>query len=199
MKKPQLILIISLVFVLASCGRNYRIDEKYLEYIPYKKNEILVFKSDQNRMDTIFLKGLRRFNGCYDPLSISSDDCEGYYMTCTRSDPNYDRYLEGKELVSVRASPDGKTYISFDIKLRSSWFYSREHYSLNTFDSIPNTTMTIDDKTYRDVKEFKPDEYGEQYSSRDHFVERFYWSKNEGFLGLDTRTEKWRLVKKYVP
>lgn len=185
--------------MLASCGRNYRIDEKYLEYIPYEESEILVFKSDQNRMDTIFLNGLRRFNGCYDPLSFSSDHCEGYSMTCTRSDPNYDRYLEGKELVNVGASPDGKTYISFDIKLRSSWFYSMEHYSLHTFDSIPSVTMTIDSKTYRDVKEFEPDEYGKQYSSRDHFVEKFYWSKSEGFLGLDTRNEKWRLIKKYVP
>jgi hypothetical protein len=199
MKKAELILTLSIAFVLASCGRNYRIDKKYLEYIPYEENEILVFKSDLNRFDTIFLTGLKRYNGCYDPLSISSDDCEGYSMTCKKSDPNYDRYLEGKELVSVGASPDGKTYISFDITLRSAWFYSMEHFSLRTFDSIPNTEMTIENKTYRDVKTFRPDEYGKQYSSRDHFVERFYWSKNEGFLGLDTRTEKWRLIKKYVP
>lgn len=185
--------------MFVSCGRNYRIDKNYLNYIPYEKNEILVFKSDLNRFDTIFLKDLRRFNGCNDPLSISPDDCEGYSMTCKRSDPNYDRYLEGKELVSVGASPDGITYISFDIKMRSAWFYSMEHYSLSTFESIPNTKMTIEDKTYGDVKTFRPDEYGEHYSSRDHYVERFYWSKSNGFLGLDTRSEKWRLIKKYVP
>ena len=198
MKKLKYILIIAIGLIFISCGKNYRMDKKYLEYIPYEKNEILVFKSDQNRMDTIFIKDLRRTNGCYDPLAISSDDCEGYSLTCEKSDPNYDRYLPG-EIVRIGVAPDDITYISFDITMRNSWFYSMEHYSLNEFDSIPNTKMTIEDKTYGDVKTFKPDEYGEQYSSRDNYVERFYWSKENGFLGLDTKSEKWRLIKKYVP
>jgi len=196
MKKTQIILTLILTFVIVSCGRNYRIDKDDLKYIPYEKNETLVFKSDLNRYDTIFLKDLQRFNGCYDPLSISPDDCEGYYMACKRSDPNYDRYLEGRELVSIGASSNGYTYISFDIKLKDSWFYNLESFSLEQFDSIPTREMKVENKTYNDVKVFEADG---SYSKRDNYVERFYWSVSEGFLGLDRRDEEWRLIKKYVP
>ena len=198
MSKTKIISILILGFVFVSCGRNYRIDKKDLKYIPYEKSEVLVFKSDQNRLDTIFLKELRRYNGCYDPLAISSNDCEGYSMDCKRSDPYYDRYLEGQELVSV-GTAYGKTYISFDIMLKGSNFYNMAHYGLKEFDSIPNFEITIENKKYIDVKVFTPDEYGEQYSARENYVDRFYWSVSEGFLGLDRRDEKWRLIKKYVP
>lgn len=196
MKKLKFLLIITIGFILVSCGRNYRIDKDDLKYIPYEKNEVLVFKSDLNRSDTIFLKDLRRYNGCYDPLAISSDDCEGYSMACRRSDPNYDRYLDGKELVSVGASTSGQTYISFDIKLKGSWFYNLESFSLEQFDSIPNSELKIGTKVYSDVKVFEADG---SYKQRDNYAERFYWSVAEGFLGLDRRDEKWRLIKKYVP
>ncbi len=198
MKKLKFILIIIIGFIFVSCGRNYRIDKNDLTYIPYNGEEILILKSDLNRKDTIFIKELRRFNGCYDPLSFSSDDCEGYQIVTKTTDPNHDRYLEGKGLVSIVKSKDGETYINFGITMKGSKFYGANlnPLSLNRFDSIPISSLEIEDKIYNDVKILKSDG---RYSKRDNYVEKIYWSLSEGFLGLDRRDEKWRLIKKYVP
>lgn len=201
MKKFKNILIIAIFTLIgASCSQSYKLKEGDLNYIPYEGNEILVFKSDQNRMDTIFLKGISDFNGCGDPLAIFPDKCQGKSLNCTRTDPNYDRYLEGKQLVELVASSRSETYISFDIVLKGSWFYNAsESLSLHQFDSIPNKNLKIENKTYSDVKIFEATQYAKQYEDRKNYAVRFYWSENEGFLGLDRRDEKWRLIKKYVP
>jgi hypothetical protein len=198
MKKSPKIFILLFVIVFVSCGRNYRMDKSDLNYIPYNGNEILILRSDLNRMDTIFIKEMRKFNGCYDPLSIFPDNCEGYEIVTKATDPNYDRYLEGQGLVSIVKSKDGETYINFGISMKGSWFYGAELYPLNLsrFDSIPISSMEIENKKYNDVKTLKSDG---RFCKRDNYVEKIYWSVSEGFLGLDRRDEKWRLIKKYVP
>jgi hypothetical protein len=150
-------------------------------------------------MDTTFLNGMSNFNGCGDPLAISPNQCDGISLNCTRTDPNYDRYLEGKRLVEIVATQNGETHISFDIILRGSWFYSMDSYSLSEFDKIPNTELTIGNTAYKDVKVFEASDYAKQYEQRDNYAERFYWSVSKGLLGLDRRDEKWRLIKIYEP
>jgi hypothetical protein len=52
--------------------------------------------------------------------------------------------------------------------------------------------MKIGDKIYNDVKIIKATN---KYIERDNYVERFYWSETQGFLGLDQRNRNWRLIK----
>ena len=197
-----IVYILTYCFVVTtvfSCSKHYKLKKDDIKYIPYKGNEILVFQSDKNRRDTIFLNGMSDFNGCGDPLAISPDKCDGISLNCTRTDPNYDRYLDGKNLVEIVATSSREAYISFDIKLKGSWFYSMDSYSLSEFDKIPNSELTIDNIVYKDVKIFDAGDYAKQYEQRENYAERFYWSLSQGFLGLDRRDEKWRLIKKYEP
>lgn len=184
---------------IISCSKHYKLKKSDINYIPYKGNEVLVFHSDKNRVDTIFLKGMSKFNGCGDPLDMYPEKCDGIRVNCTRTDPNYDRYLEGKELVHIVAIQSGDTHISFDIVLKGSWFYNLDSYSLSEFDNMPNSELRIGDKVYNDVKIFEANDYAKQYSHRDNYAERFYWSVSHGFLGLDRKDEKWRFIEKYVP
>jgi hypothetical protein len=149
-------------------------------------------------MDTIFVKELQRFNGCYDPLSLSSDNCEGYRVVTRATDPNNDRYLEGQGIVSIVRSKSGETFLDFRVTMKGSTFYETELYpmNLNQFDSIPLSSMHIGNKKYADVKVLQSDGY---FRERDNFAERIYWSVSQGFLGLDRKNEKWRLIKKYLP
>ena len=188
-----------LVATIISCSRHYKLKKDDIKYITYKGNEVLVFQSDKNRMDTIFLKGMSHFNGCGDPLDLFPDKCDGISLNCTRTDPNYDRYLEGKTLVEIVATSSRETHISFDIKLRGSWFYSMDSYSLSEFGKIPNSELTIGNMVYKDVKIFEASSYAKQFEQRDNYAERFYWSVSKGFLGLDRRDEKWRLINIYEP
>jgi hypothetical protein len=188
-----------IVLTIVSCSKHYRLRKNDEKYIPYKGSEILVFHSDKKRADTIFLTGVGNGSGCVDSQALFPDKCEGISINCTRSDPNYDRYLEGKQLVEVKATQSGESHIYFDITLRGSWFYNMDSYSLSEFDKRPNAELTIENKTYRDVKIFEASDYAKQYKDRDNYAERFYWSLSQGFLGLDRRDEKWRLIKKYEP
>ena len=187
-----------IVTTVISCSEHYKLKEDDIKYIPYKGNEVLIFHSDKNRADTIFLKGMSQFNGCGEPLDMYPDRCDGIRVNCTRTDPNYDRYLEGKELVHLVAAQSGETHISFDIILKGSWFYNLDTYSLSALDKMPNSELVIGNKIYKDVKVFEASDYAKQFAQRENYAERFYWSVGHGFLGLDRRDEKWRFIKKYV-
>lgn len=100
------------------------------------------------------------------------------------------------ELVATKG---GQPHISFEIVLKGSWFYDKHSYSLSAFNKMPNVELTIDNKVYNDVKVFEAGDYAKQYEQRDNYVDRFYWSVTRGFLGLDRRDEKWRLIKIYEP
>jgi hypothetical protein len=187
--------IIAIGLSLISCGKNFKIDKSDHSLIPYKGTEILVFKSSEQRQDTMFLMGYENYSGPFGPMELFPDKHEVYRIKTKRSDPNYDRYLDGKSLIELTAGGDGTT-IWFDIAMKGSWFYGKSIYSKAAFDSVPITKLTIENKIYDDVKVFQSDG---SYEQRDNYSERFYWSLSEGFLGIDRRNEKWRLIKKYVP
>uniref|UniRef100_UPI00404AF415 hypothetical protein n=1 Tax=Flavobacterium sp. TaxID=239 RepID=UPI00404AF415 len=179
----------TLILVLSSCGTKLKKDET--KYIPYNGNEILVFQSNHNELDTIFLTGISKFNACYDPLSLFKTTCDGKELLCKRSDPNYDRYFTEFSLVSI-SKIKGGTSISFDIKLRHSWFYGKDYMDIEHFKNLPNSEMKIGNVFFNDVKIIEADH---SYIERADYVERFYWSVSHGFLGLDQRNRNWRLVK----
>ena len=185
----------SLLLGFTSCSKHYKIDKADYSLIPYNGKEILVLKSTENKFDTIFLRGIERYSAGSDPLAFFPDQHEIHQLFSKRSDPNYERYLEGDGIIEIRASSTG-TSIWFDITMKESWFYGKSIYSRREFDSVPITKLTIDNKTYDDVKVFESDG---SYKKRENYAERFYWSSSQGFLGLDKRETKWRLIKKYVP
>lgn len=190
MKKLKLVFIFcSLILILSSCGTKLKKDDT--KYIPYDGNEILVFQSNKNELDTIFLTGISKFNACYDPLSLFKPACDGKKLSCKRSDPNYDRYFTDKSLMSI-SKIKNETFIGFDIKLRHSWFYGKEFMDIENFKKLPNSELKIGDKIFNDVKIIEADN---SYIERENYVERFYWSVSQGFLGLDQRNRNWRLLK----
>lgn len=190
MKRLKLICLFNILILgLSSCGTKLKKEDN--KYIPYSGHEILVFQSDQNELDTIFLTGKAKFNACYDPLSVFKLACDGNRLSCKRSDPNYDRYLTNQSLMSI-SKIKNETFIGFDIMLRHSWFYGKDYMDLENFKKLPNSEVMIGDKIFNDVKIIEADNL---YIKRDNYVERFYWSVSHGFLGLDQRNRKWRLVK----
>lgn len=196
MKKNLLyISIFLLVISNISCGKDFKLDKKDFTLIPYEGSEILIFESSQQRKDTMFLMGYENYSSPFGPMEIFPDEHEIYRLKTKRTDPNYDRYLDGKSIIELTAGENG-SIIWFDIAMKGSWFYGKHIYSKAEFDSVPITRLTIDNKEYEDVKVFESDG---SYEERDNYAERFYWSLSEGFLGLDRRDETWRLRKKYVP
>ncbi len=193
----KLIILIILIATIGntSCRRNDKINKADFSLIPYNGKETLIFKSTENKFDTIFLKGFDQYSVGSNPLAFFPDKYEVYRVNCKVSDPNYDRYLDGKSLIELTAG-ENETIIWFNIIMKESWFYGKRIYSKTEFDSVPIANLKIENTTYNDVKVFESDG---SYEQRDNYAERFYWSVKDGFLGLDRRDEKWRLIKKYVP
>jgi hypothetical protein len=150
-------------------------------------------------MDTIFFKGTRKSKGSVYPaeLSLSSVDLFSLKYTKERNDK---MEFEGKSFIMIVAATKNKTpeiWFERDI-LKDSWFHMGHlnAISLADFKKMPNTKLTVGNKTYNDVKVLEAGEKQNVFRSN---VERIYWSVSEGFLGLDKRDEKWRLVEKYIP
>lgn len=195
--RNRLLLILFGVIITSffSCVIHHPLKKEDVLQIPYIGTETLIFQSDKNQNDTIFLTGTRRFNGCYDPLAVISKKCEGISYTCKHTDPNYDRYLCGQKLVDLVADQKDVTYISFHIAMKGSWFYHNSSFSMNEFKALPNTSLIINDITYSDVKVIEASSYSKQYEDRANYAERIYWSLSKGFIGLDRKDEKWRLTE----
>lgn len=198
MKNTTLSFFLTLVFsiFLLGCSSRYSINKVDYKLNPYTGNEILVFESSKNNRDTIFLKGVENFYVRNDPLAFFPDKYELYEVRCTRSDPNYDRYLDGKMLFALGATSKEETRLRFEILLKGSWYYTPSSFLKHEFDSIPNQKLVINQTEYDDVKIILADD---NYEHRDNYVKQFYWSVSKGFLGLDKKDEQWRLVKIYVP
>lgn len=196
MEKPMRNLIIILTSIsLISCGKDFKLEKKDIDIVPYKGNEILVFESDKKDRDTIFLVGIKNYSTPFGPMELFPDEHEIYRVKTKLTDPNYDRYLEGKSLIQVVAV-EGGISIEFDIAMKRSWYYGKYAFGKSEFEKIPLSELKIKDSNYKDVKVIESDG---SYEERDNYAERFYWSVENGFLGLDRRDEKWRLIKKYVP
>ena len=179
-----------LVFTTPSCY--HKLQNDYLEYIPYSGNEILIFQSDLNRMDTIFLTGINE----YDISGKTLRTYQAISVNYVRTTLDYNRYFSQNQLIKIMATKKGESRISFYEALKEASFCNIGSYGLSDFENMPDSELTIGDKTYKDVKVFEADEDAKYYESRDNYVERFYWSFSEGFLGLDKKDEKWRLIKK---
>lgn len=190
----NLITILTSISLIA-CGKDFKIDEKDFDIVPYQGNEILIFESDKHDRDTIFLVGIENYSTPFGSMELFSDEHEIYRVKTKRTDPNYDRYLEGKSLIELVAG-EGGTSIRFDIAMKRSWYYGKYVFDKSEFEKIPMTELNIKSSNYNDVKVIESDG---SYQERDNYAERFYWSVENGFLGLDRRDEKWRLIKKYVP
>lgn len=190
---------ITTILGIISCSRTYKFDEEDLSLIPYEGKEILVFKSTEHKIDTIFLKGYDRFTGKASFSGLFPDKVEFYglrtFESTIGSSPNYDRNPQRESLITLIAEKSGITYW-FQIKLNESTFYGKPEFTKAEFDSAPITKLTIDNKTYDDVKVFISHV---PYEEGNNSADKFYWSVSEGLLGLDTQNEQWRLIKKYVP
>ena len=196
MKKSLRNLIIILTSSLfVACGKDFKIDKKDFDIVPYQGNEILIFESDTQDRDTIFLVGIDNYSTPFGKMELFPDEHEIYRVKTRRTDPNYDRYLEGKSLIELAAG-EGGTSIWFDIAMKRSWYYGKYVFDKSEFEKIPMTELDINGSKYNDVKVIESDG---SYQERDNYAERFYWSVENGLLGLDRRNEKWRLIKKYVP
>jgi len=158
---------------------------------PYIENTKLIFESDTNVVDTLFIKGITKvmIKGG-DAFSIAPDRFENYRI-------HYNSSSFSKERGLVYVGWYDESYdIRFEFRAAQAQLFCRRSFTAAEFDAIPTTTMTAAGNFYSDVKIVNGDS---GYEDRDHRVTKLYWSVSVGLLGWETPTAVWRLKEVYKP
>lgn len=187
-----LILIISLV----SCNNSYyKIPNADKKLIPYNGKEILVFKSNRGNVDTIFLEGYKEFSSPVDQWAFPLKYVDHRILLSKRTDPNYNRYLDSLNFVSL--TNDGTTNIKINLTAKHSWFMGTDIFTKSEFLDLKDTTIKIEDSIYRNVIMIRSNLNSSKDNSkkRYHNINVIYWSKTKGLIRFDnTDSEIWEIT-----
>jgi len=184
------------IVLITSCKSNYNIPNKDKQLIPYKGAEILIFKSNKGNSDTIFLQGYNEFSSPIKQWSFPLKNVEHRILLSRRTDPNYDRYLDSLDFVTL--INDGTTKITINLTAKHSWFLGYHTFTKSAFLHLKDTIIRIDGTIYRDVLVIRtdPDAQKDRVGQKFHSVVTMYWSKTKGLIRFDdANSENWELVK----
>ncbi len=201
MTYPKFIISILILIVLTSCGKTIRLADEDFRWIPYKGNETLVFNSNTDDTDTIFLLGTNRQKVPTDPLDAFPTNLEHFTIASRCSDPGppsgEHRYLES-EFLELSASEHKSPYLTLHHAGKDAWFYGGEFMELKDLDTIKLIPLTTKLRTYNDIILLNPE--SSEYSDRGNFITKVYWNKSEGLIRYDKQDSVyWELAKKYSP
>ncbi|MGV3588248.1 MAG: hypothetical protein ACO1OF_14680 [Adhaeribacter sp.] len=189
------ILLAILTLTLFGCSQKWYLEQDEIQWNPYKKGEILVFQSQSNELDTIFIEDviessfIQGMNG----MKYNNEEIKVFVK---HTDPNYDRYLQIAFLEIEAGNPEEKSKIRFLLAAKEAWFYDSER-TIEELKSLREKPFNTPFGTFNDV--IKISDRDTSYSSPDNAVKLIYWSKSEGYVGFESNDEKWVIMKKYKP
>lgn len=196
MTKVTLFYSLIAVLCLTSCvdpfaSRDHLLPDEAYTVNPYAARTTLVFESNTNAVDTLFIEGITTVMGKGgDPFSIAPDSFEAYRI-------NYSSTSMPRERGLVYVGWYDEAYdIRFEFKAAQAQLFCRCSYSALEFDKIPSTTMTIAGTVYTDVKILTADA---GYEDRDLRVTKLFWSTSAGVLGWETPRSIWKLKDVLLP
>tara|TARA_R110002073_G_scaffold318131_1_gene492069 strand:- start:29 stop:622 length:594 start_codon:yes stop_codon:yes gene_type:complete len=197
MKILKQILLLALIGVFSSCNRNSELNNSDFDLIPYSGNETLIFKSSENEIDSVFLNGLELKK--HELEKPKSGEIEFYDLKAKIPEMTENHNFKGKSIAYISTSTDNQIYIGFELTLADDWIDGQIQYSVTNFKDLPLTTLKIGIKEFKDVKVLISNKETELEKTKMESQDRLYWSKSQGFLGLDKNGKEWRLINKYVP
>lgn len=182
--------------LLTSCGKRIEMPESEKKWNPYLTGETLIFQSSKNELDTIKVESITDniFPDAPGPLKYYN---ESLWVFVEHTDPNYDRHLKNNFLEIRTGTPEKPTTINFKLLAKNTVFYD-SYRTIDELNSIKPEFLKTPFGEFSDVLVIEDKK--RQYSERDDFVEKIYWSKSNGYLKFEKKDGKtWELIKKYVP
>lgn len=179
-----------LVIMLVSCGnkeqRQFNLSKEDYSWQPYKKNDLLVFKSDKGVVDSLQVSSIKKRKMPTDPLDLLPTVIETLHISVFEIDKgelgNYPH-----EILTITAGGQEKPFLEYDFAFEQKVFYGSDDsnkftVSKNNFGLKENVYISLPTDT--------------TYSYRKNYIDKLYWSKDKGLLGYDIRKgDKWRIVK----
>jgi hypothetical protein len=169
---------------------------KYVNFNPYKEDDVLIFKSNTN-FDTVIVTRVRekhvdRQNLPYfvgrNSLQISGVSLSDYGFSRNRLATSPIVYIYPK-----KSLPANRLY--FGLHLNESYNLNSSIHNLDSLMNLPSVSLLVNNKEYNDVVVIKTDGPGKNRTSD---VLKVYWSKSAGIIRMVNRNkDSTDLVKKY--
>lgn len=189
--KINLILVACLLTICFGC-KTYKLDNKDMEWNPYKAGDILVFKDDFGVFDTVYITSINVFTNPSDPLSVHPEHIQSMVVEASYTDPYRSNIrIEGGYLKLTKRQDGLSVY--FDLKMRNALLYDNMFLAKDLDRLKP---MRIDDprSNYLGVIEIRSSDT--QYANRSNFIKSFYWKKGVGYVKIQLANNTWMLVNK---
>ena len=198
MKRQLNLFIISIIIL--SCGQTVRLSKNDYSWMPYKGNEVHVFKSNTGDTDTIFFTRKDTLWGSPDP-ALSFNEYEIVAIFSKRSDPymsNGHRYLEGY-FIKIKKTMSRKAELVIDLSAKEAKFYKLSAIKLDSLSKVKTLSFTTSYGQYDDVYIINSEDYLGTFEEHSNYVIKVYWSKSEGLIRYDKKEcIYWELIKKYL-
>ncbi len=182
-------LLILAIMVISSCSKTHRIPKEYLDLIPYKEGEILVFKSNKKKFDTIFINTVSNYISVNDPLGVFSDKEETISVAA-----KLDRKSSFvSRIVSLSSTEKKGLILQITFRTNEGWYYGPNTWTVSSLENLNIYKLKIQNKFYDDIWIFTATD--RKYEERDDFIEKLYWSKSKGVIRYDKKNgEFWELL-----
>jgi hypothetical protein len=158
-----------------------------MEWQPYKVGDRLEFKSNRNESYTIVIEKISRHHSVTDPLDIIPDKTEdlsvfGKYSLINPwvSTIGDSVFHKDTELLHMSSGIE-RSNLYLKLIIEDSWFYGDSWLDISELEK----KSCIDSFGFNDLLVFE-DKIGE-YKHRDNHIERFYWSKEFGYIRYELK------------
>lgn len=178
-------LFISLLFLLISCNVD-KLNKEYKEWQPYQKDDILIFKSNKDEVDTVWIKEIKRRMAVDDHLSFFPNrfqvlDVSGE-ITVQKPYPLQNKKPIKKSFIHLFTiyanNPDNITY-KFSKRLDTLWYSHGTKLTFSELNELNKNSPKFKFKSF----EIKVDDTWT--GSKDVFLNKYFWSKKYGYTAYE--------------
>lgn len=186
--KMKFSLFVFSFLVLLSCTQTFRLSEKDYEWIPYKGNEILIFKSNSGDLDTVFLLRKDTLLVYDQPQSVNGAKNEAVSIFCEHSDANMpknkNRYLKSNffRLEKVNSS---RVEMKINFSAKDAKFYRLSRINVDSLRKIKPVAIQTSFGNYNDIYIITGEDYLGNFHQRSNYITKLYWSKSKGLVRYD--------------
>ena len=188
-----IVIILFLSSFIQAC-KTQRISEEGKKWQPYLKGDILIFKSNENKRDSIFIDKIKSHSNPNDPLSTGKKKYESLFISGEISLRNPIKtklgHIFNRERIDIlqMTLDDNQTYIKFVLSKKSdSLKYPTTVLTLNELKKKinNNSSAEIEAKEYYDLP-------------FDYDLKSFRWSKKYGYTRYEFKNGTYWELEKFI-
>jgi len=196
MKKQLILFLFSLFFV--SCGQTNRLSEEDYSWMPYKGNETLVFKSNTEEVDTIFILKKDTLVAYPEAQALNGVKYEEVSVFCNHNGRDKQNVGRSYYFFQIQKAKDNRAEMIFDLSTEGAVFYRLRPIKIDSLSKENPIKLQTSGSEYDDVYIISPDDYAGDFYRRSNYITKLYWSKSNGLIRYDKKdTVYWELAKKY--